>query len=220
LDSSQRRLQSELDRFGGFEKVSEDRWEERVDCDVCQEQHLVRTVDLTDASITVAPDLPLGSHVRLTDGSSLVTIGFGSFCLEQPFRNLTVLLAKTLNMRLKTEYQIFDSLSSFLSALRFSVPGSLYEWDGPEPGDAEQWAIETGHLIKMHFQRGLDSPIVDFAIDLHESNNFRTDQFGLAFSRFGLLATFWGAEMNELEAVQSLFEEFVDDYAKLLGATP
>jgi hypothetical protein len=91
------------------------------------------------------------------------------------------------------------------------------EPDGPELSAREQCAIEIGHLLKVHYQRSWDAPVIDLSLEFQESDELMSDQFGLTSRRYGLLANFWGGKMQELDRVSSMFQSALNDYAWLLG---
>jgi hypothetical protein len=213
------RLSRALDRFGGFTQISTDYWVELETCQICLDVHTPRSVRLVDPNSITTAEIYQSGPVRLSDGTNEVWISFGSSCMLQPFKNLTKLLAKELGLKPITDYQVFDSLDHLYSSLRFSLPGYFYEWDGPELSAREQWAIETGHLLKVHYQRSWDSPVIDLGVDFHESVRFETEQFGLNLYHHGLLFTLSGAEISELDRVCNWLRETLHDYTKLLTET-
>lgn len=210
------RIDAILGKVGGFTRVGEHLWLESQDCDICFDVHTPRVVELRHPVSEAPVGIYQNGPVRLSDGSNEVWISFGPSCVTGPFGNLTKLLAGKLGMRPLTEHQMFESLDRLYSVLKFSLPGYFYEWDGVELSANEKWSIECGQLLKKFYQRTWTSPVIEFAIDFHEFPVFETEQFGLAFSRFGLLATFWGAEMGELDKVFSSFQNAIDDYAAIV----
>jgi len=215
----QERLGSELDRFGGFTQITTSHWVELETCQICLDVHTPRSVQLVDPNSMTTAEIYQSGPVRLSDGTKEVWISFGSSCMLQPFKNLTKLLAKDLGLKPITDYQVFDSIDHLYSSLRFSLPGYFYEWDGPELSAMEQWAIDTGHLLKMHHQRSWDAPVIDLSLEFQESDVLMSDQFGLTAGRFGVLATFWGGKMKELDKASSEFQATLNDYAWLLGTS-
>lgn len=211
------RLGRALDRFGGFTQITASHWVELETCQICLDVHTPRSVRLVDPNSMTTAEIYQSGPVRLSDGSNEVSISFGPSCEIRPFRNLTKLLARQLSLRPITDHQVFDSIEHLHQALVFSLPGHFYEWDGVELSAWEQLSIQTGHLIKKHYQRPWDYPVIDFSIELHETHTFESDQFGLTIGRYGLLCTFWGQEFGYLEQVAGEFQAAIDAYAQILA---
>lgn len=214
---SQDELAKEIDKTGLFRRVSNNYWRELIHCEFCDDTHNLRSAVLKKTDGPMPAAISLISPVRLSDGINELQISFGTSCFNEPFRNLTNLLGSKLGMMPMTEYQVFDSMKHLYDSLRFTLPGYFYLWDGVESSDMENWAQDQGYLLKLHYLRSFDSPLVDLAIEIDQTRAINTQQFGLSAARYGTLMTFWGAEMQELDAAARAFEGALAGHAQLLN---
>lgn len=215
-NSSQEDLAQEIDKTGLFRRVTENYWREVIHCEFCDDTHNLRSAVLKKTDGPMPAAISLISPVRLSDGINELQISFGSSCFNEPFRNLTNLLGSKLGMMPTTDYQVFDSIKNLYDLLRFTLPGFFYIWDGAELSTMEEWAQEQGYLLKLHYQRSSNAPLIDLAIELDQTRTVNTQQFGLAVSHYGTLMTFWGADMQELSVVSSAFDQAAGRHADLV----
>ena len=213
---SQDELAKEIDKTGLFRRVSNNYWREMIHCEFCDDTHNLRSAVLRKLDEPMPAAISLISPVRLSDGINELQISFGSSCFNEPFKNLTNLLGNKLGMTPMTDYQVFDSMNHLYDSMRFTLPGFFFLWDGVELSTMEGWAQEQGYLLKLHYQRSWNSPLVDLAIEIDQTRTINSQQFGLTTARYGTLMTFWGSEMQELDTVCLMFQEAMDGYAWLL----
>lgn len=213
---TQQDLASAIDRTDLFRRVSDNYWQEDIQCEFCDDTHTLRKALLKKLNDTTPAEISLISPIRLSDGINELQISFGSSCFNEPFKNLTNLLGNKLGMRPMTDYQVFDSIDHLYDSMRFTLPGFFFLWDGVELSAMEGWAQEQGYLLKLHYQRSWNAPLVDLAIEIDQTRAINSQQFGLTTARYGTLMTFWGAEMQELDSVSMMFQEAMDGYAWLL----
>jgi len=213
---TQRDFARAIDRTGLFRRVSENYWQEDIQCEFCDDTHTLRSALLKKLNDTTPAEISLISPIRLSDGINELQISFRSSCFNEPFKNLTNLLGNKLGLTPMTDYQVFDSINHLYDSLRFTLPGFFFLWDGAELSAMEGWAQEQGYLLKLHYQRSWNSPLVDLAIEIDQTRTINSRQFGLTTARYGTLMTFWGAEMQELDTVCLMFQEAMDGYGWLL----
>ena len=213
---SQDELAQEIDKTGLFRRVSNNYWRELIHCEFCDDTHNLRSAVLRKLDEPTSAAISLISPVRLSDGINELQISFGSSCFNEPFRNLTNLLANKLGLMPISDYQVFDSMKHLYDSLTFSLPGYFYFWDGVESSDMESWAQEQGYLLKLHYQSFWNAPLVDLAIEIDQTRLINSQQFGLTAARYGILMTFWGADIQELDAAAKTFDEAVAGQSQLL----
>jgi len=213
MDDKFDKLANDLSYFGDFVTVSHSRFEERKSCEICGEFHLRAAIELAENPA----NMPIGDRVWLSDGTWDLCLVLPQSCSYQPFRNLTKLLGKQLEMRPTSDHQVFESIEHLLSSLSFSLPGYFCDWEGPEISADELLSAENGHFKKLHYRRDKSSSHINLAIEFHESNHFETSQSGLTATAFGILITFWGKDKWEVPRVREIFQSALDDYSVLLG---
>lgn len=213
--SSRAILEVKVDTSGLFQTRVGEAWINRTACDVCHETHITHKVQVVTHS--KHEEHRLRDAVRLSDGTLQVDIMYESTCIDEPFRNIAKSLSKSLNMRIASAHQVFDSIEQLSSLLSFSVPGEFFDWDEPRLSVSEQYEEEMGHLLKLNYQGSPESELLDVVIEFEEFEHVASDYLGEKVRGFGVEITISGSDASLMEETSTVIQGVLDDYARLLA---